>query len=439
MEATRKSTRPNVIVLVPHDTGQFISPYGAETVSTPACERLASEGVRFANHYCTTPLCSPSRAAIFSGRYSHQNGVHGLVMDVTGGFDLADDPGERHLAGYLKDAGYQTVLIGGMHESRYPDRLGFDSHDWNGDIRKTPPTMDAWLSARDTERPFYIQVGSWETHRDGDGSGWTYNDVKPDESKGVWMPPFLEASQQLRQEMAQMQGSAQRYDSALGQMLDVLDKHDLAGNTILVSTTDHGLDLPRAKGTLYDPGIETLMLMRYPAGGWGEGRVVDALSSHIDLLPTLLEAVGVDVPDNLAGRSYLPLLEGRAYRENEYVFAEKTFMDVYDPTRAVRSRRYKYLRYFEVCTVQDARHYIVPRWHMFKGNGWMKGGIDALYDLEQDPWEMKNLTRDPEYAEIKTQLSRTLAQWMKDTDDPIINGPVQSPFFRDQMESFLAS
>jgi len=224
---------------------------------------------------------------------------------------------------------------------------------------------------------------------------------------------------------------------AVGQMLDILDKHDLAENTILVSTTDHGIDIPRAKGTLYDPGIETLMLMRYPAGGWGEGRVIEALSSHIDLLPTLLDAAGVDIPENLAGRSYLPLLEGGAYSENEYVFSEKTFMDVYDPTRAVRSKRHKYIRYFEVCTIQDARHYIVPRWHMFRGYGWMKQGIDGLYDLEKDPWEMNNLASDPAHAEIRSHMSRTLAQWMRDTEDPIINGPVQSPFFREQMRSFL--
>jgi len=360
-------------------------------------------------------------------------------MDGTGGFDLADGPGERHLVSFLKEAGYQSVLIGGMHESRHPDRLGFDSHDWNSDIRKTPPTMDAWLSARDDGRPFYIQVGSWETHRDTDGNGWTANALEPDDSRGVWMPPFLKASEQLREEMAQMQGSVKRYDQAVGQILDILDRHDLAENTILVSTTDHGIDFPRAKGTLYDPGIETLMLIRYPAGGWGEGRTIEALSSHIDLVPTLLDAVGIDIPANLAGRSYLPLLVGGEYSENEYVFSEKTFMDVYDPRRAVRSKRYKYMRHFEVCTIQDARYYIVPRWHMFRRMDWLRQSIEELYDLERDPWEMQNLARDPEYAEIKGQMSRTLAQWMKDTDDPIIRGPVQSPFFREQMARFLAS
>ena len=430
--------QPNIIILVPHDTGRFISPYGMSTVNTPACERLASEGVVFSNHFCTSPLCSPARAALLTGRYSHQNGVHGLVMNVTGGFDLADNSGERHLVSYLNDAGYQSVLIGGMHESKYPDRLGFDAHDWNADIREVPTAMDGWLSGRDRDKPFYMQVGSVVTHRDGDGNGWTVHEVEPDDTKGVWMPPYLRESEQLRQEMAQMQGAVKRYDSALGEMLDIIDKHGIAENTILVSTTDHGIDFPRAKGTLYDPGIETLMMIRYPAGGWGEGRTIGALSSHIDLVPTLLDAVGIDIPGNLAGRSYLSLLEERDYRENEYIFAEKTFMDLYDPRRAVRSKRYKYIHRFEACTIQDARYYIVPRWHMFKGADWAVHAVVELYDLEQDPWEMKNLARDTEHAEVRDHMSRTLAQWMKDTNDPIINGPVQSPYFKERMRRFLA-
>lgn len=433
------SARPNIIVIVPHDTGRFISPYGAATVHTPNCERLASEGVKFANHFCTVPLCSPARAALLTGRHSHQNGVHGLVMDVTGGFDLADSPGERHLVSLLGEAGYQSALIGYMHESRHPARLGFESHDWNEDIRETPATLEAWLAARDRDRPFYIQIGSWVTHRDGDGEGWTAEDVKPDDSKGVWMPPYLQESDQVRREMAQMQGAVRRYDEGLGQILDVIDRHHLAENTIVVSTTDHGIDFPRAKGTLYDPGIEAQMLLRYPAGGWGEGRAIEALSSHVDLVPTLLEAAGIDVPGNLAGRSWLPLLEGGDFAEREYVFAEKTFHDIYDPRRAVRSKRYKYIRHFEVCTIQDARYYIVPRWHMFKGNDWVRRMVEELFDLEQDPWEEHNLARDPAYADVKTGMSRALADWMKATDDPIIDGPVQSPFFAAQMADFLDS
>ena len=106
------------------------------------------------------------------------------------------------------------------------------------------------------------------------------------DEKGIYNPPYLRDSDQLRQEMAEMQGAVSRYDSALGQILDTLDKHNVSEDTIVVSTTDHGIDFPCAKGTFYDRGIETLMLMRYPAGGWGRGRAIDELSSHIDLVPS---------------------------------------------------------------------------------------------------------------------------------------------------------
>jgi len=426
---------PNIIVLIPHDTGQFISPYGIDTVDTPAAEKLAREGVRFANHFCTSPLCSPARAAMLTGRYSHQNGVHGLVgIPILGDFDLADNEGERHLVSYLKDAGYQSVLIGFMHESKHPDRLGFDSYDWNGDIHSAPPALDRWLTGRDPDRPFYVQVGSHETHRD-----WTRNGVKPYYEKGIYQPPYLRDSEQLRQEMAEMQGAVNRYDSALGQILDILDTHDVSENTIVVATTDHGIDFPCAKGAFYDRGIETLMLIRYPAGNWGRGRVIDELSSHIDLVPTLLEAAGIPLPDNLAGRSYLPLLEGRAYAENEAVFAEKTFHDTYDPTRAVRTRRYKYIRYLEAHIYQDVRSATVPRYHMLPGDNapWMRVLFDELYDLEEDPWETNNLVRDPAYSDIKQEMRRRLARWMIDTDDPMVDGPIASPFHRRQMQRLL--
>lgn len=432
---SRRIMLPNIIVLVPHDTGQFISPYGIDTVDTPAAERLAREGVRFANHFCTSPLCSPSRAAMLTGRYTHQNGVHGLVnIPILGDFDLADSEGERHLVSYLRDAGYQSVLIGGMHESKYPDRLGFDGHDWNSDIRDTPPTMDRWLAERDRDRPFYIQIGSHETHRD-----WTRYSVEPYDEKGVYLPPYLKDSEQLRQEMAEMQGATNRYDRALGQVLDILDKHDVAENTIVVATTDHGIDFPRVKGAFYDRGIEALMLIRYPAGNWGKGRVIDELSSHIDLVPTLLEALGISPPENLAGRSYLPLLEGRAYTENETIFAEKTFHDSYDPTRSVRTKEYKYIRYFEAHIYQDLRSATVPRYHMLPGDGepWMRVLFDELYDLEKDPWETNNLVFDPGYADIKKEMRRKLARWMIDTEDPLIDGPIASPFHRRQMQRLL--
>jgi arylsulfatase A-like enzyme len=167
--------------------------------------------------------------------------------------------------------------------------------------------------------------------------------------------------------------------------------------------------------------------------------------SNVDVLPALLEAVGLDVPGNVEGRSFLPLLgsgpllTGRDYRPNEYVFAEKTYHDTYDPTRCVRTERFKYIRYFEVCIFQDLRLATIPRVHYFKSpEAWRRRSCEELYDLQNDPLEGRNLADDPEYADVKDGLRQVLADWMRRTDDPLLRGPVSSPKFRELMAEFLA-
>jgi len=429
--------QPNVVVMMSHDTGQHISPYGIETVDTPNCERLAAEGVRFENSFCAAPLCSPSRASCFTGRYTHQNGVMGLTSPRFGLFDLY--PNEKHAARLFRDAGYATVLCGFMHEALDWRRLGFqdalNGHggmNGGGDSRDHAACLDEWLAARDKGRPFYLQIGSHETHHE-----WDKFDTPPDDSRGVWMPPYLRDLPELRREMAQLQGAVRRYDTVLGAILDVLERHGLAEDTIFVSTTDHGIDVPRAKGTFYDPGLEVLLMMRYPAGGWGAGRVLNEMISNIDVLPTLLEACGIEVPSNVEGRSFLPLLSGGDYTPNDCVFAEKTYHDIYDPTRAVRTERYKYIRYFEVCVLHDLRSATVLRSHYLKDGSLLRTDVEELYDLDADPWEQNNLARDPAHQQVLEELRRRLGRWMRATDDPLLKGPVTSPYYAEKLQEFI--
>ncbi len=427
--------KPNVIVLMPHDAGQHISPYGIDTVNTPNCERLAAEGVLFENSFCTSPLCSPSRASCFTGRHTHQNGVMGLTSPRTGRFDLY--PEEQHAAELFGNAGYDTCLCGFLHETNDLFRVGFQEaingagrgNNWGGDFLEAGADIDRWLSGRDPKKPFYLQIGCGEVHRGWDG-------YEPDDSRGVWMPPYLRDVPELRSELAQLQGALKQYDTGLGRILDVLKEHDLREDTIFVSTTDHGIDIPRAKGTFYDPGIEVILIMRYPAGGWEAGGRRTELVSNVDVLPTLLEACGLEVPARIEGRSFLPLLEGGDYEPREWIFAEKIYHDTYDPTRAIRTRRYKYIRYFAVCIFQDLRIATIPRWDYFKERP-VRDGVEELYDLESDPWEEKNLADEPEYEEVKNRLRRRLADWMRETDDPLLEGPIPSPYYERKMQEFL--
>ncbi|MBI5831870.1 MAG: sulfatase [Armatimonadetes bacterium] len=428
--------QPNVVLFIPHDTGRFVSPYGYDTVHTPHCERLAAEGVTLANHFCTTPLCSPSRAAITTGRYPHQNGVMGLTSDHAGAFDLY--PSERHLSQILADAGYEGVLCGFEHECRDCTRLGFEhtlagSGTWfngGGDLREQPAAIDSWLDQRDATRPFYLQMGCHETHQE-----WDAFEVEPDTSRGVWMPPYLRDLPEIRAEMAALQGSVRRLDEGLGGLLDVLERRGLADNTIVVFTTDHGIDLPRAKGTFYDAGIGTFGFVRWPAGGLAAGSRVASLTSGVDVLPTLLEAVGVATPDNLAGRSFLPALRSQPYEPRAEVFAEKTYHDTYDPTRVIRTERWAYHRHFEVNIFCDLRLATMTRRHYWDDN-WFRGRHEELYELQSDPHSMTNLADSAEHAAVKAELRGRLLAWMRDTNDPLLEGPVSSPLYQQRMAEF---
>lgn len=429
-------TRPNVILFISHDTGRFVSPYGYSTVDTPNCERLAREGVMFTQSYCTSPLCSPSRAALVTGRFPHQNGVMGLTGPLTGGFDLY--PEERHASALFRDAGYQTVLCGFEHETPHWQRVGFDTsisgpggwYNGGGDLRDHAGEMDHWFASREKNSPFYMQIGCHETHR-----GWTKFDTPPDDSKGIWQPPFLSDHPDVEREMAEQQGACKRLDDCLGQILDVVDKHQLRDDTIFVFTSDHGVDFPRAKGTFYDPGIGVFHFMRWPGGNWGSGRVCDSMISNVDILPTLLEACGIPVPKNSSGRSFLPLLNGGDYRPNEAVFAEKIYHDTYDPTRCVRTERYKYIRYFEACIFQDLRLATMTQQHYWPSQElWRRRTVEELYDLQADPDEMNNLAEDQAHAEVLAEMRKRLLTWMQDTDDPQLNGPIPSPYYQQQLE-----
>jgi arylsulfatase A-like enzyme len=196
-------------------------------------------------------------------------------------------------------------------------------------------------------------------------------------------------------------------------------------------TTDHGIAFPKMKCHLYDTGMGVSLIVKRP-GNPTAGTAVDALVSHVDLYPTLCEAAGVAKPDWLEGVSLMPLLDGTAQKVRDEVFSEVTYHAAYEPMRCIRTERYKYIRYYD-----DEMDLVV------KPNiddGYSKqflmrhGLVDAehdpremLFDLYFDPGERENLAGNPKYAQIRAELSGRLAQWMKETSDPLLAGYVPKP------------
>ncbi len=422
-------TKPNILLLVTHDTGQHISPYGINTVATPNCERLAAESVLFENSFCTAPQCSPSRASIVTGRYPHANGTMGLTH---ADFAWSLHENERPIATLLRPEGYATWLLGGQHETAQPGTLGFDHVDLGFSLDEAVERLSALLGQREPNRPFYCQLGCAETHRPFD-----YRGTKPDSDRGIHVPPYLNDGPETRREFAQFQGMVKRFDTALGNLLDLLEQSNVLDNTIVVITTDHGIAMPMAKGTLYDPGIETLLFMRYPAQ-WGTGIRKRELISNVDILPTLLEAIGAGIPANVHGRSFLKLLTGDDAGANDAVFAEKTFHDCYDPMRCIRTDRFKYIRYFEKSSFHRVPGDAISGGANRELGIQHRSGYEELFDIQSDPIERKNLAADPQYAETKADLRKRLAAWMQETGDPLLHGPIASPYYAESRRQLLA-
>jgi arylsulfatase A-like enzyme len=421
---TPNDQRPNILFVILHDLGTHLGCYGNPSLRTTNIDQLAAEGVRLENYFCTTPLCSPSRASILTGRHPHQNGMNGLVHR---GFSLK--PSEQCLPKLLGEAGYRTLLFGFQHEARDPSRLGYqwvsDRQLPNGCATVTPMVLEFLRQEGRSSRrqPFFAMVGFQEVHRPFKGDRYT-----PDDPAAVHVPPYLPDTPEVREDLADFHGLIHAVDACVGAMTEELSASGLAENTWVIFTTDHGIAFPRAKSTLYDPGVRTACLMRWPAGLEG-GRTFSQLLSNIDLLPTILRAIGASAPETVAGRSFFPLLADEEYQQRDCVFLEKSYHDIYDPIRAIRTERHKYIRNYEERPWLPLPSDIArsPSARTLRPEANDRRPAEELYDLKSDPLEATNLIGEPQLQDTLTDLRARMERWQRDTDDPILKGPIPLP------------
>ncbi|MHB9033714.1 MAG: sulfatase family protein [Anaerolineae bacterium] len=412
-------TKCNILYLHSHDSGRYIQPYGYP-VPTPNLQRLAGEGVLFSNAFCAAPTCSPSRAAMLTGQSAHASGMIGLAHR---GFSLTD-PGQ-HLANLLRTAGYRTVLAGVQHEtSGDPHSLGYQDilalqKPWQCNVGAAAA---GWL--RQAPRtPWFLSAGFFDTHRE-------YPHVEPGAGKYVRPPAPVPATPATRNDMAAYIASAARLDAGIGEVLEALQASGQAGNTLVLCTTDHGLAFPGMKCTLTDHGIGVFLILRGPQDLSG-GRVCDALTSQVDIMPTICELIGIPTPGWAEGHSLWPVLRGEAAEVREAVYAEVTYHAAYEPQRCARTRRWKYIRRYGsrlkpvLPNCDDS-----PSKDAWLAHGWAEQTVaqEQLYDLVFDPNEAHNLACDPLHAPALEEMRVLLADWMGRTHDPLLVGePVPAP------------
>ena len=274
------------------------------------------------------------------------------------------------------------------------------------------------------KQPFFLTVGFSETHRE-----FPDTELIVDNPNYCLPPAPLPDNPETRLDMARFKASARNLDSKIGLVLDALEKNNLAENTLVISTTDHGIAFPRMKCNLQDSGIGVMLIMRGPEGFKG-GQVVDEMTSHLDIFPTVCDLLKIDKPDWLRGKSLFPMLGDSKKEIHDTIFTEINNHASTEPTRSVRTKRWKYIKRFDGrinpvlpnCDDGESKSFWIEE-------GWKSRKIDdeMLFDLTFDPNETCNLVNNPEYETVVKDLKARMRNWMEETNDPLLSGKLNLP------------
>jgi N-sulfoglucosamine sulfohydrolase len=429
---------PHIVLFISDDhTWNDCGPYGATDVRTPQLDRLARESMKFELAFAATPTCAPSRSAIYTGLYPFRNGAHANHALVNDGLDT--------LPHHLQQLGYRVVLAGKSHIG---PRAVFP-FEYLADANVMPPgknhvlwtdlstaAVERLLAEHDRSRPLCLVVCSHSPH-----VYWPPNDGY-DPSR-IKLPPYLLDTLRTREARCEYYTDVTWMDRQVGEVRDALGKHGYADQTLFIYTADQGAQWPLAKWNLYDAGIRSPLLVHWA------GRVQPASSSRamvslIDLLPTLIEAAGGKAPPDIDGRSFLPVLLGSEDQHRNEIFATHTGDKGMNraPMRCIRTERYKYIinlapevpyathitedpdptsywrTWLQLAETSDAAARLIAR-HRHRP-------AEELYDLSDDPFELKNLAADPAHANKLVELRERLKQWRSQQGENLNKVPMPS-------------
>jgi arylsulfatase A-like enzyme len=413
-------TVENVLIVHWHDLGRYLGVYDHPDVSSPRLDQLAAEGILFTRAHATAPLCSPSRGSLFTGRYPQSNGLVGLAHH---GWEYRS--GVRTLPQILSDSGWYSALFGMQHETSYPKRLGFDEFDVsNSYCEYVVDRVQEWLREGApvlAGQPFFLTAGFFETHRP-----FPPERYEPADSAAVNVPDYLPDTPEVRRDLAEFYGSIATADAAVGQILDTLTETELDATTWVVFLTDHGAAFPRAKSTLYDAGTGIAMVIRPPTNRAAMPRVYDELFSGVDLVPTLLDLLGLHIPADIEGVSHAHLLltpNVHADPVRDHVYTTKTYHDSFDPIRAIRTKEYSYIENYVPRPLLDLPWDIEESPSGAAVAPFVKTPRPQreLYDLRSDPTETTNLLDgdDAGMSAIAADMAVRLHDWRQRTGDVI--------------------
>lgn len=431
-QTTRR--RPNVLLLIADDLGLHTGAYGDASAATPNLDRLASEGVRFTNAFCTTASCSASRSVIHSGLHNHANGQYGHAHAE---HHFAYLPHVRPMSSLLKDQGYRSGVIGKLHVNPV-ERFRFDlvSEARSRDVADMAQRARRFMQEA-AESPWFLQMGYADPHRAERGfANRDYPGVRRtafDPAK-VRVPTFLPDNLPTRREVAEYYEAANRLDQGVGLMLELLRETRQLENTLVIFLSDNGMPFPNAKTGAYDAGVHLPLLVRAPDQS-KRGLVNNALISWVDIAPTILDFARAQPPEYpLHGRSFRSVLEQESPEGWERAYISHTFHEItmYYPMRGVRTRRYKYIRnlFPELSFPFSTDLFASETWQSLRNGGpnarvgrrpveqYLHRAPEELYDISVDPDELNNLARVPQHQTVLQQLRADVTAMRRDTKDP---------------------
>ena len=446
----KKKILPNILIFMWDDMNwNDCEPYGNKIVKTPNIQKLANEGISLDNMFTSTAMCAPSRQQLMTGLYPIRSGGfpnHSVVYD-----------GVRSFASYFKDIGYEVALIGKKHygpaESFPINYLGGLQHDSGKDeddifLDKINPIVSG-------DKPFFLIVAQNQPH-----TPWNRGNNKDYSPENLEIPEYMVDSDLTRKGLSSYYGEITYMDSLLGKTLKIIDDSKKTQNTISIFTSEQGYIYPFGKWTCYDLGLKTAFIIKWPGKIKPKTRTY-ATTQYVDIIPTLLDAVGQDplkinvgISDangsfGFDGRSFLGVLIGETTNHREYTYGVHTTRGIINgsesyPIRSIRSNKYKYIQnlnhnhfFYNILTAEDydrpsfLKDQEIPPMSIYRS--WIKNAKDEnelqwvksyqkrpneeLYDLEKDPFEKNNIANQPGYNEVKKDLKEKLEIWMRQQGD----------------------
>lgn len=437
--------RPNVLFVLSDDHSYpFLSCYGDTNVRTPALDRLAAEGMKFHRFFTAAPQCVPSRAAYLTGRSAVAARMTRFSSPLPRD-EITFPELLREKAGYFTGIAGRSYHLDGSAAANAGSTVGdllakhgmrtFASRvDYlnRGSDTEAIEQMREFLGKKPAERPFCLWLNFSDPHH-----VWNAPASDRPDPASLKLPAHWPDLPGMREQLADYCGEVNRLDRSMKAVLDLLAERGFAANTLVIFAGDNGAALPHGKGSLYDPGSNVPLVIRWPGviRGGGESR---ALLSNEDIAPTILAAAGLSAGPKMSGKSFLPLLKGETFTPRQHIFVERgphgsapvtvnMRSSGYDLGRAVRSDRYKFIYnctpWIPYSPVDSAGGAAWREMTAANEAGKLSDGLRAtyfttprpvyeLYDLQADPSELKNLSGTPALAGVENELRAALAEKM---------------------------